>query len=195
MLIPIPVIVKRVAEVRGAVWKLVRCASCRDEYAYLVELQATGVDHDVMILDVDASAQRAQARAEESLARMARNVVLPVPCPHCGCYQDDMVRLIKEEEKSSVPLIAGLVVGGLSLIPLAFSFPFNWLVTAVGVVVGLGLIAYGDLDMFHAHPNAGDPERRKARGRRHAVWGDQLNDLLDSHGAADGEPPPRILRP
>ena len=194
MLIPIPVIVTRVAEVRGAVWKLVLCASCQKEYAYLVELHATGTDHDVLIVDLEGSAKRAQARAEESLARMARNTVLPVPCPHCGTYQDDMVSLLKEDGTSSVPLIAGLVVGGLSLVPLAFSFPFNWLVTAAGVVVGLGLIAYGDLDMFRVQPNAGDPEPRKARGRRHAVWGDQLNDLLDSVGT-DAKQPPPIVRP
>jgi hypothetical protein len=188
VLIPIPVIVKRVAEVQGAVWKLVKCAQCGQEYAYLVELQATGVDHDVLILDVDGSGQRAQARAEESLSRMARNVVLPVPCPHCGAYQDDMVRLLKEEGTSNGPLIAGLIVGGLSLIPLAFEFRGNWMVTAAGVGVGLALIAYGDLAMSRYNPNAGDPEPRKARGRRHAVWGEKLVELLAALKTLDTGP-------
>ncbi|HYV39964.1 MAG TPA: hypothetical protein VE988_30040 [Gemmataceae bacterium] len=39
---PIPIGVTRVAGVRGAVWKVVDFGQCRQRYAYLLELEATG---------------------------------------------------------------------------------------------------------------------------------------------------------
>src|SRR5579885_181956 len=101
MLIPIPIGVKRVAAVRGAVWKIVSCAQCEQRYAYLLMLEATGEDHDLLFLDAEDSAKRARAKAEQNLSKMSRNVVLPVPCPNCGFYQDDMVRLLREEGASN----------------------------------------------------------------------------------------------
>lgn len=178
VLIPIPAGVTRVATVRGAVWKVVCCSGCKERYAYLLELEATGEDHDQNVVGGKDSAERARARAEEQLSKLSRNVVLPVPCPNCGHYQEDMVRLLKEEGTSNGPVIAGLIVAGLSLVPLAFRAPYLWIVTVAGVLAGLALVAYADVAASRFNPNAGDPEPRKARGRRHAVWGEQLAELL-----------------
>src|SRR4051794_12319726 len=95
--IHIPISAKYVAAVQGAVWKFVSCEHCRQRYAYLLELEATGDDHDLLFLDREGSAERARAKAEQNLAQKSRNVVLPVPCPHCGWYQEDMSRVLKEE--------------------------------------------------------------------------------------------------
>ena len=65
--IPIPIGVKRVASVRGAVWKVVGCSHCHEPYAYLLELEATGLDHDLAFLGGEESAKRAQAQAERNL--------------------------------------------------------------------------------------------------------------------------------
>src|SRR3954454_22539883 len=94
--IPIPIGVKRVAAVQGAVWKFVSCACCQQRYAYLLKLEATGEDHDLLFFDGKGSAERARAQAEQNLVQKSRNVVLPVPCPSCGFYQDDMARKLKE---------------------------------------------------------------------------------------------------
>jgi hypothetical protein len=123
-------------------------------------------------------AKQAQARAEENLSKMGRNVVIPLPCPHCGCYQPDMVELLRTEGTSNALVKAGLIVIVLSLIPLAFSVPYIWVATAVGVPVGFGLIGYADWAAARWDPNAGDPEKRKARGRKRAVWGEELDRLL-----------------
>ena len=93
---------------------------------------------------------------------MSRNVVLPVPCPNCGAYQDDMVGLLKEERTSNGSVKAGLVVAALSLIPLAFRIPYLWIVTVAGLLAGLALVAYADVAASRFNPNAGDPEPRKA---------------------------------
>ena len=109
MLIPIPIGARRVASVRGAVWKFVSCTHCQQRYAYLLELEATGEDHDLLFLDEHGAAQRAQAQAERNLLQKSSNIVLPVPCPLCGWYQDDMSKRLKEEASVNRVQIAGLV--------------------------------------------------------------------------------------
>jgi len=178
MLIPIPIGAKTTAAAEGATLKVVSCEHCHQNYAYRLELRAIGVDHNLLFLDSEGSARRAQAQAEQNLLKMCRNVVRPVPCPNCGFYQDDMVKLIKEQGMSKGPVISGLVVAALSLVPLAFEIPNIWVLTAAGVFAGLSLVAYADVAASRFDPNAGDPDRRKARGRKDAVWGEQLTELL-----------------
>jgi hypothetical protein len=189
MLLPIPIGVKRVATVQGAVWKFVTCAHCQQGYAYLLKLEGVGEAHDLLFLDREGSAKRAEARAKLNLLKKRRNAVLPVPCPNCGCYQDDMARQLKEEATSSGPLIAGLVVGVLALVPLAFNIPYLWILTVVLGVAGLSLVAYGDVVASRFNPNAGDPEPRKALGRRHAVRGEQLAELFAASPGAEPSAP------
>jgi hypothetical protein len=118
--IPIPIGTKYITAVRGAVWKFVWCARCQERYAYLLELEATGEDHDLLFLDGKGSAERARTQAEQNLLQKSRNCVLPVPCPSCGWYQDDMSKKLREEASINGVQIAGLVIAVLSLIPLVF---------------------------------------------------------------------------
>lgn len=178
ILIPIPIGVRRVAAVQGEVWKCVSCSNCHQGYAYLLELEATGEDHDLLFLDGEASAERARVQAEQNLSEKSRNVVLPIPCPNCGFYQEDMLQKLKSEASINSLQIAGTVIAVLSLVPLAFGIPYLWVVTIVLAVAGLALLAYGYVLAFRFDPNAGDPEPRKSLGRRHAVWGEQLAELL-----------------
>ena len=184
MLIPIPIGEKVVATAQGAVWKFVFCAKCKHEYAYLMELEATGADHNLLFLDAEGCAKRAQAQAEQNLLKKSRNLVLPVPCPYCGFYKQDMVIRLKEDGANDGLLKAGLVVVMLSLIPMAFSIHNIWIVTLAGTFAGLSLIGYGEFVASRFDPNAGDPEARKVRGRRYALWGEQLNALLATNPSA-----------
>jgi hypothetical protein len=191
MLIPIPIpIVKHVAAIQGAVWKFVSCAHCRQRYAYLLQLEATGEDDDLLFLDGAGSAERARAKAEQNLLHKSRNVVLPVPCPNCGSYQDDMSRMLKGKASINSLQIAGAVIAMLSLVPLAFDIPYIWALTIVLAVAGLALLAYGYVVAFRFDPNAGDPEARKALGRRHAVWGEQLSEFLPTSRPDELDAPP-----
>jgi hypothetical protein len=183
--IPIPLGTKHIATVQGAVWKVVSCAHCQQGYAYLLELEATGENHDLFFLDGQGSAERARAKAEDNLLCKSRNVVVPVPCPNCGCYQNDMVRKLKDEVPINALHVAGVVVAALSLVPLAFSAPYTWVLTLVLAVAGLGLVGTGYVVAFRFDPNGGDPEQRKALGRRHAVWGEPLAELLATNPHAE----------
>jgi hypothetical protein len=142
MLIPIPIGTKHIASVQGAVWKFVSCAHCQEGYAYLIRLDATGEDHDLLFLDGAGSAERAQAKAEENLLQKSRNVVVPVPCPTCGWYQDDMSRKMKEDASINPVQIAGLVLAMISLVPLAFAIPYRWVLTVALATAGLAVVAW-----------------------------------------------------
>ena len=174
MLIPIPIGGKHIATVRGSVWKPVTCARCQQEYAYLLELRATGADHDLLFLDHAGANRRARAQAEQNLAQKSQNVVLPVPCPHCGFYQADMARQLKENAWLNPVQIAGGVLALLSVAPLFLGLPLGWVLAAVGAPAGFGLLAYGYVVAYRFDPNGGDPEVRKAIGRKHSVWGEKL---------------------
>lgn len=193
MLIPIPVATNWVATAQRTVWKVVTCSHCSQRYAFPLELETTGNDVTPLFLDSEGAARRAQAKAEDNLSKMARNVVFPLPCPTCGCYQPDMVDRLRSEGTSNAPVIAGLIVAVLSLIPLAFSVPYIWVVTVVGMLVGFGLMGYADWAAARWDPNAGDPEPRKARGRKRAVWGEQLDQLLATDGNAGPASTARVV--
>ncbi|MFO0965999.1 MAG: hypothetical protein U0793_10505 [Gemmataceae bacterium] len=186
--IPIPIGGKHVAAVQGAVWKFVSCARCQERYAYLLELEATGEDHDLLFLDGEGSAERARAKAEENLLQKSRNVVLPVPCPNCGSYQEDMARKLKDAVSINSLQIAGALLAVLSLVLLLFDIPYIWVLTIILAGSGVALLTYGYVVAFRFDPNAGDPEPRKALGRRHAVWGAQLSELLATNPTAEPAP-------
>jgi hypothetical protein len=161
------------------VWKRVSCERCQQPYAYLLELEARGEDHDLLFLDSAGSAERARQQAEQNLAEKSRNVVLPVPCPMCGFYQEEMAQRLKEEASINRLQIVGLAMTLLSLVPLAFGVPYLWVLTVILAVTGVSLLAWGYVVAARFDPNESDCEARKAIGQRHAVWGEQLTELLE----------------
>jgi hypothetical protein len=189
MHIPIPISTNYIRVARGADLKFVSCAFCQERYAYLLQLEATGEYHDPLFFDGKGSAERAQAKAEQNLLQKCRNVVLPVPCPRCGSYQDDMARQLKEEASINRVQIIGLVIAVLSLVPLAFDIPYIWVLTIVLAVAGLALVTRGYMLALRFDPNAGDPEPRKALGQRLSVWGEQLTELLARYPSAGQRAP------
>ncbi|WP_254507833.1 hypothetical protein [Anatilimnocola floriformis] len=186
MFIPIPVVVRHVVRVKGEMLKLITCEHCQTEFGFVVQLEASGEEHDIIMADA-GGAKRATKRAEQNLLKKGNNEVHPIPCPQCGAYQEDMVKLLKEEGTSNAPMIAGLIVAVISLIPLAWQMPGAWKLTAAGLVIGLGMMGYSDFAAALYNPNAGDPERRKATGRKHTVWGPELAELLNA-GSVTTEP-------
>lgn len=184
----IPYATRWVATAQGTVWKIVTCSHCRQRFAFQLELETTGTVVGAPLSLDDEGARSAQARAEENLSKLARNIVFPLPCPNCGCYQPDMVDRLREEGTSNAPTIAGILVAVLSLIPLAFSVPYIWVATVIGMLLGFGLIGYADWAAARWNPNAGDSEPRKARGRKRTVWGKELDRLIAIDMAADLAP-------
>lgn len=190
MFIPIPILVPplgttNIAVVQGAIWKVVPCEHCRLDYAYLMELDGTGEDYDLLFQDQEGSTQRAQAQAYHNLHEKGQNIVLPVPCPHCGHYQENMSRKLKDDASINSLQIAGVAIAASSLIPLAISIPNIWLLTPALAVAGATLLAYGYVVAFSFDPNASDPNTRIAFGQKHAIWGERLADVLASFPPAD----------
>ena len=180
---------KAVASVQGSVWKFVSCEHCRQRYAYLLELEATG--EDLAGFCWDGSAERALAKAQENLSQKKQRCILPIPCPCCGHYQAEMSRLLKEEASVNPFQIGGVLMAVLGFIPLAFDIAYNWVIPLVIGVAGVCLMAYGYYLTFRFDPNAGDPEPRKALGQTHAVWGEQLGKLLAASPDVTPSPPGR----
>ena len=176
--IPIPIGVRRVATVQGSIWRFISCTHCEQPYAYLLELKARGEDHDLLFLDGRGSAERAQTNAKQNLIKKSRNIVVPVPCPHCGFYQDDMARKLKEEASINSVQITGLVITVLAIAPLWLDMPYIWVLSTVLAIAGLAVLARGYVLSTRFDPNSGDPELRKAVGRRQAIWGERLAELL-----------------
>lgn len=179
MLIPIPIPLgeKQVVAVQGAVWKFVACAKCHQDFAYLLQLEAIGEDDNVLFMDEEGSQKRAHAHAQRNLAKKFENVVVPTPCPCCGYYQEDMVRILKEEGTSDRLFGVGMGVTALSFIPLAFSMPHIWIATTAGVSVGVILMVYAEFFTGRTDPNAGDPQQRILLGQKHTLWGEKLTKL------------------
>ena len=162
--IPIPIGAKHIASARGAVWKLVSCEHCHKRYAYLLDLEAIGEAHNLLFLDEKEAVERARIQAEHNLLQKTRNCVLPVPCPNCGFYQEEMSRQLKEEAWTNRFQVVGAGITVLSFVPLAFDIALIWALTLVLAAVGFMLLAYGYVVAFRFDPNAGDAELRKASG-------------------------------
>jgi hypothetical protein len=179
--IPIPTGVKHVACVRGSVLKVISCQHCHQRFAYRVELEAEGHVIDLSYLDGQRSAEQALQKAQDNLLRKRDNAVLPVPCPNCGMYQDDMARSLKADASVNWQQIVGGVVFAVSFLPvlLAVRDPMAWGVIVVGAGVGLALVVRGYTTSFGFDPNAGDPDPRRADGRRLTIWGEELAQLLE----------------
>ena len=180
ILIPIPVGVKRVATVQGAALKLVVCEECDSRYGYRIRLEAQGEDHDLLFVDREGSESRAQQNAEETLTKQKQNCILPVPCPACGHYQADMASLLKADACINRVQIYGAATFLLSFVPLLTSYPFAWVITAIGVLVGVLLLIRGYRRSWNFDPNFGDAEPRKEIGRRTAIWGAELETAIKS---------------
>jgi hypothetical protein len=81
MTIPIPYAMDYTSTMSGAVLKLVRCEHCGTEYVYKMQRMATGEGTSFLFLDNHGAADRAAARAEETLQRKLERGVDLVPCP------------------------------------------------------------------------------------------------------------------
>jgi len=171
----LPTGVKHVTSMQGRFLRLVDCKHCQEAYAFQLDLQSTG---EVYGAGDEASAAQARRKAEENLLAKSKNVVLPIPCPKCGCYQKDMVEKMKEDASINSAQIIGLVIVLLAFLPLAISrSAVSISLTVVLALIGIGPLVSGILKAFRFDPNVGDPEPRKALGRSKAVWGKELEEL------------------
>lgn len=180
MIIPlyIPIGAQHHAVVRDVVWKVIACEQCAHRYAFRLQLEASATVHDLFFSSSEASAEHARAAAMENFHKKVQNIVVAVPCPHCGAYQAAMVQKLKDEKSINALQIVGAIVFLLSFTFLFFNIQYDWLFTTLVALPGLAVLAIGYRRAFRFDPNAGDAEPRKAISRKLAISGEQLDQLL-----------------
>jgi hypothetical protein len=100
-------LLNRTVVLHGSTIVVVRCRFCLEKYRYLLERRGQGQGYS-------DGAARDQAR--DRLNRALDTGIDPVPCPHCGRYQDNMVELLRKRRHAALRFFgsASLVVGVLA---------------------------------------------------------------------------------
>ena len=158
---------------RCGVWKTVSCEQCGADYAYRLERDRPG---------------HQSPRAFETALRRCFD---PVFCPQCGAYQRHMFGAVRRSRYGVFVMLAlasmlfGFVVGGFwsdgSFIANALGSP------AVAFhLLGLVLIAAGQVKMARFNPNAACHDRRGIRQHRHVILRAEY-EALRAHVRAKGE--------
>ncbi|MGO9113624.1 MAG: hypothetical protein ACLP9L_30705 [Thermoguttaceae bacterium] len=176
MFIPIPTGRTITATVSKSFWKLIACGNCKQHFACQFQLKAQESAGDPLFLDKAGAEDRAIRKAEADLAARSQQVKPIAPCPYCGFYQADMVKDLKG--RSNAFHFAGVLAGVSSVVPLACRVAYGPWITGLLAILGIGLFAYGYQVASRWDPNSGDPEARKALGRKQTVWGEKLNKLF-----------------
>jgi hypothetical protein len=99
-----------VANVDGKAVKPVLCLNCRCAFVYEIHRRGSG-QAEVGILTNDAEAKGAAREfAAQNLEEQLKTEVEPVPCPRCGFYQDDMVRLMAQRRFGWMTWVGGFLL-------------------------------------------------------------------------------------
>lgn len=82
----------------GQKWRAETCGHCGGQFYYLVRLRTTGSANNHYFLDSAGSRQRAESEARGQLERAFREHVVPIPCRHCGKFQEYMLESVRSEQ-------------------------------------------------------------------------------------------------
>jgi hypothetical protein len=101
----------------GAVLKFVQCEDCGKGYAYWMSRRIRASQFSPLALTNRGSAEGARTKAEDRLRESLKNSCDPVPCPHCGKYQEAMVlRLRRIRFKWVTKFCIGLFLASLWIV-------------------------------------------------------------------------------
>lgn len=184
------------ATVKGSTPVAVRCEKCGHKYYYLLVCTAVGRGQAPYGLGAEAAKERARAAAERQLRRMLETEIVPVPCPQCGWYQEEMIPQLKAPRLRWMRFvgISGVVVGGLVAVVATLltaasgerhstiepaAVVVAWGVTAITLLGGIALL------LVRRHKNAGydpnNPETEQERielGRRFTITKEEAEELM-----------------
>jgi hypothetical protein len=147
--------------------KAVCCSHCGTDYLYDMKRQGAG---GVTIvgdrrLDHEELKKEAAAKAEVDVDQKLDREVDLVPCPACGCYQPDMVEVLRRDHLRWLMMVGYvvlctaipfLIAGAVLRVPKEL---FLGAGTCIAVL-GAGLLAYRQNRANCFDPNAGDPRER-----------------------------------
>lgn len=81
--------------VTEATCRNIRCEKCGQEYSFVDEKTATCAGDSTYALDNAGATRVARGDAEKKVRRLLESEIGAVPCPHCGWYQQSMMRAIR----------------------------------------------------------------------------------------------------
>lgn len=102
--------IQTTATVSGSRRKLVRCSGCGEQYEYVARREGWGNSYRLPFAFRERTDREALARAKKHLAFTLERAVDPVPCPHCGILQANMIRSKTHEKEKTILLIVGVIV-------------------------------------------------------------------------------------
>lgn len=137
--------------VSRTVARQVRCENCRTVYGYQLTRRASGTGRSAYMLNNQGASRRAKERALAKLDAAIQNGVDLVPCPTCGCFQTDMIRLMRSRtHRWAMPVgLSVALAGGWIAILLMLTLSLTGgqeaalgFAGALSVIGGAGLIFY-----------------------------------------------------
>ena len=79
----------------GSAIREVQCEKCQERFAYEIVRLGIGSDVSPYFLRDEAAEASASKQSQRDLTRRIAKETDPVPCPHCGWMQDDMIRGVR----------------------------------------------------------------------------------------------------
>ena len=95
IIIPIPAGTRIKAPILGRTRKLVRCEQCATEFSYIMERECEGLAERSSYNDDNQASMAAAQFAVDKIRKILARDLDYVPCPKCGRYQRNMLRLMR----------------------------------------------------------------------------------------------------
>jgi hypothetical protein len=191
-----------VAKVTAFKTKAVCCVQCGTRYLYDMKRQGDARSTTMLDSRSEATKQKAEEEAQAEVERKLDREIDTVPCPNCGCYQPDMVALLRRQHLRWLRDLGWMLLL-LAAAPFgadrAFDLPYrDLLCTSASLLAPLavGLLFLRCFRQRRYDPNAGDPHKRIAQGQARAyspedadrIAHDRANERSADRRSRDAEP-------
>ena len=166
------------ATAAGSTLRAVICEKCGGDYFYELSRVGVGSGTSPYYLNDSGAQARADRRAQQKLDAALRASADPVPCPHCGWLQEQMVREVRRRwlkgvrKWAAIALFAGLIVL-LVVFQVVVAYANHleqYRVVLLAIAIGLAAATLALWLWVPLARRAFDPNERLPGGaRRHAI--------------------------
>lgn len=126
--------------VKGTTWRPVNCEVCKHEFAYEMQITATGQGSSPYFLNNSGAQVSAQERAKASFDEKIENSFATVPCPNCGHIHSSMVERDKQQWKAkTIGIFISTILVGMAFVSGEIGVVLAilvWLIATMASVLG-----------------------------------------------------------
>jgi hypothetical protein len=190
----IPVGTNYHVDMQGTAYKHVQCEECGRDYYYRMTRDALGGATSWLFLNQEGAQAAAVRKAKEKVEEQLSQESDPIPCPHCGRFQEHMLPYARREYlpwmrgagrllalfACPLLLVSCITTRGNNII---FTNPFGAAGAAV-LAVGLGLIGLRIALSQRFDANQIDQQRRIDYGRRKCVPKEEFEKMTAAGNAS-----------